>query len=158
MKNGVDTNSGSLGTSLVNMASNAVKSLTSFLQIRSPSHLLADEVGKYIPSGVALGVDRNMDVLTDSMQSLKNVTVDSLSDISVSGTSYRSDNASYMAQAMYHSVGSAMQNAMSKLGNNGSNGDNKVTVVLELDGEVMARGVMKGQTNIDTRVRPVMVY
>lgn len=40
------------------------------LGIHSPSRVMANEVGKYIPSGVALGIRKNTSVLTDEMDRL----------------------------------------------------------------------------------------
>lgn len=53
---GVGSASGALFGSLENLASNALSSAKSFLGINSPSKVFADNIGRAIPEGIALGV------------------------------------------------------------------------------------------------------
>lgn len=56
---------------LVGAAIDACKSLVdgvkSFFGIHSPSKLMADEVGKFIPAGIAVGIEDNMGLVQDAM-------------------------------------------------------------------------------------------
>lgn len=52
-----------------------VGNVTSFIKklfkIGSPSKLMANEIGKFIPEGIAVGIDTNADAVKDSMQDLE---------------------------------------------------------------------------------------
>ena len=48
-------------------AASIVDGIKSFLQIGSPSRLLANEVGQWIPAGIAEGITDNSDLVTDAM-------------------------------------------------------------------------------------------
>lgn len=64
-------NAGSmLWNSLKDVASSALNAAKRFLKIGSPSKVFADEVGQWIPEGVAVGVEANADALTDAMEDL----------------------------------------------------------------------------------------
>ena len=54
---GVSGAAGSLFSSLRSLASNALSAAKSALGIASPSRVFAREVGKYIPEGIAMGID-----------------------------------------------------------------------------------------------------
>ena len=61
-------------TGLVDSAIQACKSLTdsvkSFFGIKSPSKLMAQQVGQWIPAGIAEGIEKNLDVLDPAMHDL----------------------------------------------------------------------------------------
>lgn len=63
---------GSLFSSLRNMASNALQAAKSALHIGSPSKLFRDEVGKWIPEGIAVGIEMNADAVDDAVAELAN--------------------------------------------------------------------------------------
>ncbi|TYC48819.1 hypothetical protein ESZ50_08040 [Weissella muntiaci] len=52
------------------MGKKAVEGVKSFLNIHSPSRVMRDEVGQYIPLGVAAGIDRYSDKAVDSMKAM----------------------------------------------------------------------------------------
>lgn len=66
-------------SSVVDAAVGAGKSIlsgiTSFFKIGSPSRLMAEEVGRWIPAGIAEGIQANMGVLTDTISSMDNMTL-----------------------------------------------------------------------------------
>lgn len=74
-----------------------VDSILSFFGIGSPSKLMADKVGKWIPAGIAEGIDEGMGVLDDAMESMSADMVDSSvnatlsGDVAYSGTNFRED-------------------------------------------------------------------
>ena len=72
-------------TSLVKTAVNACKSLVDgvkdFFGIHSPSRLMANEIGKYIPEGMAVGITRNLNVLDSAGKQMKMSVLDSVKDI-----------------------------------------------------------------------------
>lgn len=57
----------SLWTSLTGIASDALDAAKRFLKIGSPSKVFRDEVGQWIPEGIAVGVEANTDALTNAM-------------------------------------------------------------------------------------------
>lgn len=60
--------------SLRNLAANALASAKNFLGIGSPSKVFAKEIGKWIPPGIAIGVEGNLDPVKTAMDELSNVT------------------------------------------------------------------------------------
>ena len=66
-------------SSVVDAAVGAGKAIlsgvTSFFKIGSPSRLMAEEVGRWIPAGIAEGIQANMGVLTDTISSMDNMTL-----------------------------------------------------------------------------------
>lgn len=59
---------------LLNLASSALDAAKRFLGIGSPSKVFAKEVGKWIPPGIAIGVEDNLDPVKTAMDELSNVT------------------------------------------------------------------------------------
>ena len=80
--NGLINGIGAMGNALWNAAKNiaktALNSIKSFLGIASPSKVMRDQVGKWIPSGVAVGIQANTKPLTDAMHNLSGLTTDTL--------------------------------------------------------------------------------
>ena len=72
-------------TSLIGAAIDACKSLVDgvkdFFGIHSPSRLMANEIGKYIPEGMAVGITRNLNVLDSAGKQMKMSVLDSIKDI-----------------------------------------------------------------------------
>ena len=64
-----------LWNALSDMAANAWNWAKSVFQIGSPSKLFADGVGKWIPAGVALGIDDNMAPLNSAISDMSNDAV-----------------------------------------------------------------------------------
>ena len=48
-----------------------LKSIKSFFGIHSPSKLMADEVGQYLPKGMAVGIDANVDSVYNSIEDMQ---------------------------------------------------------------------------------------
>lgn len=71
--NGITSAAGRLFDSLKNLASNALNSAKNALGIGSPSKLFADEIGRWIPPGVALGIDSSLPDLNKTVQNMINV-------------------------------------------------------------------------------------
>ena len=62
-----------------NMITGWVGNVLAFIKnlfgIHSPSSVMADEIGRWIPPGIAVGIDANTDALKDSMKNLEAETV-----------------------------------------------------------------------------------
>ena len=62
-----------------------VDSILNFFGIGSPSKLMADKVGQWIPAGIAEGIDDGMGVLDDAMQSMTSDMLDTSVNATLSG-------------------------------------------------------------------------
>ena len=51
--------------------------IKSFFGIKSPSKVMRDEIGKWIPSGLAVGIEANTDPVSDAMEELGGLAADS---------------------------------------------------------------------------------
>lgn len=67
---GVSNAAGSLYNSLKNIAKNALQAAKDFLKIGSPSKTFAQEVGQWIPPGIAEGAEQAAGVLDDAMRDI----------------------------------------------------------------------------------------
>ncbi|MFG3323718.1 phage tail tape measure protein [Streptomyces sp. NPDC048171] len=68
---GISAAGGWLWSQVSNFASNyIVDPVKDFLHIGSPSKLAADEIGHWIPAGIAMGAENNAGVVDDAMRSL----------------------------------------------------------------------------------------
>ena len=61
--------------------------LKKFFKIKSPSRLMAEEVGRYLPEGIALGIDKNAKSVMNSMRNLATNTVGAARSGLTSGSS-----------------------------------------------------------------------
>lgn len=87
--NGISGAAGWLGGKIKNFANGIVNTIKNALKIKSPSRVLRDQVGKFIPEGIAVGIDKNAKSAVNSMKNLAKSlmpTMDSLKD-SASGFS-----------------------------------------------------------------------
>ena len=66
---------GAIGNALMNIAQSAWQSIKSFFGIASPSKLMRDTIGKYIPMGMAEGIEGNADYVQDAMADLASSAV-----------------------------------------------------------------------------------
>lgn len=66
-----------------------------FFGIKSPSKIMANEVGKWLPEGLAVGIEGNVKPLTDAMDDLGNTTISSFKpDLSMDSKMTRSISSS----------------------------------------------------------------
>lgn len=73
--NGIVSMAGALWDAAVNVVTSAFDGIKNFFGIHSPSSKMRDEVGKFIPAGIAVGIEANTKPLTDAMHSLSDDTV-----------------------------------------------------------------------------------
>lgn len=83
---GVKSMGNALITSILSMCQNAFSAVKKFFGIASPSKLMADEVGRYIPEGIALGIEKNSDVVYDAMEDLKTDALDAVATMDINTT------------------------------------------------------------------------
>ena len=79
---GVKNAASSLYNSLRNLASNALKSAKSALGIHSPSSVFRDMVGRWIPRGIAVGVEDSTPDLLKAVEDMSESALDKAADIS----------------------------------------------------------------------------
>lgn len=85
-----------LGDAFVNailtMCSGALDAVKKFFGIESPSKVFANEVGRYIPEGIALGIEKNADIVTDAMKDLSAETLTAAGRLNVATAYEFNDN------------------------------------------------------------------
>lgn len=80
---GISSAAGSLFNSLRNLASNALNAAKEKLKIGSPSKVFADEVGQWVPAGIAMGVQKNAGIVEKAMSDLASDALSSFEGISM---------------------------------------------------------------------------
>lgn len=71
---GVQAMAGALTSAITNIAKKAFNAVKDFFDIGSPSKLMADEIGHWIPAGIAVGIEDNLAPLTDAMDTIGDAT------------------------------------------------------------------------------------
>lgn len=82
--NGINNMTDWIGEKISGFGDSVVSGLKDFFGIESPSKLMRDEIGKWIPEGIAVGIDKNAKSVLNSVKSLTNSTVGVARD-SISG-------------------------------------------------------------------------
>lgn len=77
MMSGIYAIAGSVAAAAASIASSAVAAARSTLRINSPSKVFRDQVGRAIPEGMAVGIEKYGYYVDDSMTDLANKTVES---------------------------------------------------------------------------------
>lgn len=72
--NGVMNAGGLIKDAALSAARKAFNAVKGFFGIASPSKLMANEVGKYIPAGIAMGIEKNTKPITDAMHDITDMT------------------------------------------------------------------------------------
>lgn len=76
--NGIKSAIGALVDAAINAAKSAFDAAKNALGIHSPSRLFRDQIGKMIPSGMALGITANLKPVATAMRTLSTMTVGTL--------------------------------------------------------------------------------
>lgn len=66
--NGISDMVGWLGEKIKGFGENVLGGIKDFFGIHSPSKVMAEEVGKWLPEGIAVGIDKNAKSVLDSMR------------------------------------------------------------------------------------------
>lgn len=100
IKSGIQQAWEDLKSWLGDLCGGLVDKIKETLKIGSPSKIMRDEVGQWIPEGVAVGIEANADSVTEAMNGLT-------SDVMVAGKNIASDySAKYSASTDYSSSNS----------------------------------------------------
>lgn len=102
---GVDNNTSSLTGAVRRMAQAAVRTAKNTLLISSPSKIFEDEVGAWIPGGVAVGVEKNMPAASKRMQESIDKGISGI-DVSIPTTTVESNISDFAknAKSIYNDV------------------------------------------------------
>lgn len=76
--NGLGKMGNALWEAAKKVANSVLDSIKKALGIKSPSRVMAEEVGRFIPPGVAVGIEGNTKPLTDAMEELSHMTTDAI--------------------------------------------------------------------------------
>ena len=91
--NGITSGAGMIVNAAKSAAQNALNAAKSFLGIKSPSKVFEKEVGKWIPAGIAKGINKNSSIVSDALDGL---TGDSVYGFSAEMSASRFDTATGM--------------------------------------------------------------
>ena len=72
---------GKLIENVTSLGKKLVEKVKGFFEIGSPSRLFADEVGKWIPEGIAVGIEANADSVTNAMDDVVADTMGAIPDM-----------------------------------------------------------------------------
>lgn len=87
---GITAYAGAIWDAAKQAARSALTAAKQALGIASPSKVMRDEVGKFIPSGLAVGIEANTKPLTDAMHDLSDLTTGTLqTDLRLNGSLYQ---------------------------------------------------------------------
>ena len=75
---GLNAAGSALWDAITNIARGAFNSVLNFFGIGSPSKLMRDEVGRFIPAGIAVGIEDNMQPLTNAMHDIADTATASI--------------------------------------------------------------------------------
>ena len=150
--NGIGNAAGALYNKMQSIAKSALDGAKAALGIKSPSRKFRDEVGKWIPEGIAVGINANADSVMQSMENLSNglVTSISLDDINKSvniptfGTNM--NNSSNELALLYQ-----LKEAIKGINENEGTGDINITLNIDKFNNQRSqdvRGLMNEMTDI----------
>lgn len=76
--NGMGSMGGALWDAAVGIANKAKSAIKNALGIHSPSRVMKNEVGKWIPAGIAVGMNKNVDWITSAAKNMANAATISI--------------------------------------------------------------------------------
>ena len=139
---GISNSSGVLYSKLRSVALAALASAKSALGISSPSKVMRDQVGRWIPEGIALGIEENMDVVEDAFGQV----VDSAAAAQVElGVMNQSRAMTRTAAESGGQFGALNENTLASIVDAIRTGLQDVTVNSYLDGELVTENVNRHQ-------------
>jgi len=100
---GIQELAGWLWGKVTGWADNIVSSVKDALGIHSPSTVMADQVGRYLPEGVAQGIDDNAFVVSDAMADINY----QLGDIAAAGSSISNSSSTVTTNNYYNATPSS---------------------------------------------------
>lgn len=99
IKDGISGAVGTIVDAAKGAAQSALDAAKSLLGIHSPSRVFRDQVGKMIPEGMAIGIDRNKKAVTESINGLTDSTITAGKDLALIATQSIQDAVGRMQSA-----------------------------------------------------------
>lgn len=94
IKKGIENGAKLILDAAMNAAKKAYEAVKGFFGIKSPSKLMRDEIGQYIPAGIAEGIEDNLGLVTDAMDDLSMTTNDAImSGVNIGASSVAGRNS-----------------------------------------------------------------
>lgn len=118
IKDGISGAVGTIIDAAKGAAQSALDAAKSLLGIHSPSRVFRDQVGKMIPEGMALGIDRNKKAVTESIDGLTDSTITAGKDLAVIATQSIQDAVDSMQSASVALVGGTSSVSLKEDGKN----------------------------------------
>lgn len=92
---GLKNTAGALYDWMGSIATSCISTIKSKLGIHSPSRVFRDEVGKWIPAGIAVGVQQNAGLLTSEMDNLSDMALESFNVQGINDINVSQDDGAY---------------------------------------------------------------
>ena len=91
---GIDSVRAWIGSKIDGFMNGIIGGVQKFFGIKSPSKLFADEVGQWIPAGLAEGIEDNVKPVTDAMNDLTDLTTGAMtSELAMTGSMSMSNSS-----------------------------------------------------------------
>lgn len=105
---GITSMAGSLVESVADVCLQAYNAVIDFFEIGSPSKLMAENVGRFIPAGIAVGIDKNISDVEKAMQEVGTATLNTDFNTAVPiGSSEHKTINNYFQNTIYAEVASS---------------------------------------------------
>lgn len=135
--NGVSSMIGAVGKAIGNVVNTIKDKVTGLLGIHSPSRWFRDEIGKMIPPGLAIGIDRASDVAVEAGKDLGNTVKRSINAEGIIGTP-TTQNTSQASRIINRASDAPVVQGETLAGSTF-----EIPVVIQGDAGVWARGTAK---------------
>ena len=115
---------------ILDLCKSMLSTIKDFFKIGSPSKLMNKEVGRWIPAGMAVGIESNIDSVTDAMDELSNESF----GVFDTGTLAMSTSA-VVSSSNNNDSSKAFANSLDTFGNNLIDAIQNLTVQANIDGD-----------------------
>lgn len=122
IRDGLVAAGSALWDALKRICSDVLKNVKSFFGIHSPSRVMADQVGKFLPAGIAEGIEGNISSVTNAMSDLADEATGSVNAsfrANIAGSNYRAAGSAIADNnnsGMAASIASAVANSLLGMG------------------------------------------
>lgn len=134
--NGLKSAASALFDFIVDLCASMLSKIKEFFKIGSPSKLMNQEVGRWIPAGIAVGIEGNMDSVTSAIDEMNNETLKS----ATAGIDFSASNVGEIKSQNYDQQLSNLEAALSNLNTN-------VEVTLEGDAKRLFKAMQSQSRN-----------
>ena len=142
---GISARSGALYNHLRTVAGNALAAAKNALGIASPSRLMRDQVGKWIPAGIAAGIEQSSGMVTDAMTEMAGnmASVNMADTLMAQGRRVGRMNAGSQAGGGLAGVNGILQNIAAAV----QEGIQNATIPVYMDGRLVSNEVSRNLGN-----------